>query len=213
MRSSLPINTVTKQNSQQAIARRDEWRNTCAKSFRGRCHRASRLEKHHLTELVFDRDFRGRFLKIQNTVAVKSRFDTARVPRLAQTRRNVRTAPHASVGCGIPWQVTCVHSNRRAEFHVVRHRRGSIMAARGYMAAGSRIYVDHSSGSTDDRSEAPGSMIDILTQNSELARRRRPTRFTGRDGRNQSDLSLFYQVGSLLRETNDYPCSRTRRHA
>jgi len=44
------------------------------------------------------------------------------------------------------------------------------MAARGYMAAGSRICVDHSSGSTDDRSEAPGSMIDILTHRERMQR-------------------------------------------
>jgi hypothetical protein len=47
--------------------------------------------------------------------------------------------PHASVGRGISWKVTGVHSNGRAEFHEVRHRCGSIRATLGYIAAGSRI--------------------------------------------------------------------------
>src|SRR6266478_4737954 len=47
--------------------------------------------------------------------------------------------PHASVGRGISWKVTSVDPNGRAEFHEVRHRRGSIMAAPGYMTARSCI--------------------------------------------------------------------------
>jgi hypothetical protein len=36
--------------------------------------------------------------------------------------------PHASVGRRVSWEVSGVHPNCRAEFHEVRHRRGSIMA-------------------------------------------------------------------------------------
>ena len=80
--------------------------------------------------------------------------------------------PHACVGRGISGKVTGVHPYRRAEFHEVRHRRGLIMAARGYMAAGSRIRVNYSSVSVDDRPEAPRPMVEILIENAEVTRRR-----------------------------------------
>ena len=103
---------------------------------------------------------------------------SSNVDSLKKPGRKVSRHPHAPVGCGISWKVTSVHPNRRAEFHVVRHRRGSEMAAPGYVATGSCIRVDDSSGSIDDRSEASRMMVDILAENNEVARGCLPTRFT-----------------------------------
>ena len=93
----------------------------------------------------------------------------------AARSRGIRTHPWDA---GIAWKVTSVHTNRRAEFHVVRHRRGSKWPPPGYMATGSCIRVDDSSGSIDDRSEASRMMVDILAENNEAARGCLPTRFT-----------------------------------
>jgi hypothetical protein len=79
---------------------------------------------------------------------------SSNVDSLKKQGGKVSRHPHAPVGCGIAWKVTSMHTNRRAKFHVVRHRRWSKMAAPGYAAAGSCIRVDDSSGSIDDRSEA-----------------------------------------------------------
>lgn len=58
---------------------------------------------------------------------------------LEELTGNVSRYPHTAVGRGMSWKVTTMHPNRRAEFHVVRHGRPSIIKTSGYMRAGSRI--------------------------------------------------------------------------
>jgi hypothetical protein len=58
--------------------------------------------------------------------------------------------PHASVGRRVPWEISGVHPDCRAEFHKVRHGCGFIMVTPRYRSAGSRTGVDHSAGSVDD---------------------------------------------------------------
>jgi hypothetical protein len=71
-----------------------------------------------------------------------------------------------------------MHSNAWTEFHVIWRRRRSIVASRWYTTGSGRNPVDYPPGSVNDRSEAAGTVIDILTQNIEVARWDRPTRLT-----------------------------------
>src|SRR5208283_4018138 len=71
---------------------------------------------------------------------------------------------HAAVGCGISWKVPAVHTNRRPEFHVVRHRRGSEMPTPGNSAARGCIRVDDlPEASTTDPKPRERRSISLLT--------------------------------------------------
>jgi hypothetical protein len=53
--------------------------------------------------------------------------------------REVSRHPHAPVGSRISGQIAGMHADGRAELHVVRHWRGSILETRWYMGAGSCV--------------------------------------------------------------------------
>ena len=114
------------------------------------------------------------------------------------------------MGRGISWKVAGMHPDRRAEFHEVGHWRGLIVAAPGYMAAGSCIGVNDSSVSVDNQPEAPRLMIYIFVENSETTSWGRPTRFTRSDGGDQCNSALLYKRDSLIGQIDDYPGLRSQ---
>jgi hypothetical protein len=75
--------------------------------------------------------------------APEDRYPRSNVDLLEKHGSEVSRHPHAHVGSGIPWKVTCVHPNSRAEFHEVRHRRGPIVSASGHTVGATFVILSH----------------------------------------------------------------------
>jgi hypothetical protein len=75
-----------------------------------------------------------------------------------------------------------VHSDGLGEFHIVRHRGGAIMTTGRYVRPRSGTRVGDVARGVENGSEALRMMIDILVNNGEMTRGRRPAWLPGSNG-------------------------------
>ena len=97
-----------------------------------------------------------------------------------------------------------MHPDVFTKFHEVRHRSGHVVASRGNVRAGSRVWIDDSAVSVGDQTEVSGLVVDVLADDPKAPDRGSPTLFAGSDRRDESDPPVLDQTSGLLGKVNDH---------